>query len=871
VSFPVDKTGLPPMMVQYVEYKERYSDALLFFQVGDFYELFYDDAVTVSSSLNLTLTSRDKNSANPIPMCGVPLSVLDSYIDRLLPLGFSVAVVSQTGSGQGVTRALERFVTPGMRLFTDSCSDQGENFIVAAGLSPDAMMVSVAFTDPQTGTIFIREDLEISEAGREIGGLSARELILPQRVEDIKLDGRSIIARTLSSHAGSSIALRFRNLDALSAGGISEVLSGVRSELQSLSATTKNAIKLLVGYLDEISIGNVVPIVGISVTKEADTVAIDAATRDNLELFSNSRDGSSVGSLFHRINRTCTGGGRRLLRRWLSHPQRDISELMRRQEGVEILQDMHADVSSLCKGMSDLERIAARLQLGLASPKDMGALRDTLERVLKLQDLLAHCKQDIVQKAFDELVIPEGLLRPLQDSLVDSPPHKITDGGIVRAGFNPELDRITAVRESAEAWRNSFELQERSKTGIPALKVKSNGVLGYFIEISKAQSSKAPSHYQRRQSTANTERFIVPELQEFESEITSAINKQSGLEMEIFLDLRKSLQSYVADVRRIASSVSLLDVLSSLGCLADENNWIKPQLYPDRRLRIHGGRHPVIEKIIGGSFIPNSITFDIDAQHCCCIVTGPNMGGKSTFLRQVALITILAQIGSNVPASSAEVGVVDRIFARLGAADNLHEGESTFMVEMREASYIINHATDKSLVLIDELGRGTATSDGQSLAQAILEELSEKIRSRTLFATHYHDLTALAETGSAIRNLSVGSIDDGEKIVFTHSIEPGPARKSYGLEVAKLSGLPVRILDRASSLLESFSSNEETNGARQGSLFDHKRPVVIEKCVRDQQDDTIRAALQALTPDNMTPRQALESVYSLKALISIKD
>lgn len=871
MGFPVDKTGLPPMMVQYVEYKERYSDALLFFQVGDFYELFYDDAVTVSSSLNLTLTSRDKNSANPIPMCGVPLSVLDAYIDRLLPLGFSVAVVSQTGSGQGVSRALERFVTPGMRLFTDSCSDQGENFIVAAGLSPDATMVSVAFTDPQTGTICVREDLELSEAGREIGGLSARELILPQRVEDIKLDGRSIVARTLSSHAGSSIAVRFRNLDALSSGGISEVLSGVRSEMQSLSATTKNAIKRLVGYLDEISIGNVVPIVSISVTKEVDTVAIDAATRDNLELFSNSRDGSSVGSLFHRINRTCTGGGRRLLRHWLSHPQRDISELIRRQQGVEILQDMHADVASLCKGMSDLERIAARLQLGLASPKDMGALRDTLERVVKLQELLAHCKPEIVQRAVDELVIPGGLLRPLQDALVDSPPHKITDGGIVRAGFNPELDRITAVRESAEAWRNSFELQERSKTGIPSLKVKSNGVLGYFIEISKAQSSKAPSHYQRRQSTANTERFIVPELQEFESEITNAINKQSGLEMEIFLDLRKSVQSYVADVRRIASSLSLLDVLSCLGCLADENNWIKPQLYSDRRLLIHEGRHPVIENIIGGAFIPNSITFDSDAQQCCCIVTGPNMGGKSTFLRQVALITILAQIGSNVPARSAEVGVVDRIFARLGAADNLHEGESTFMVEMREASYIINHATDKSLVLIDELGRGTATTDGQSLAQAILEELSEKIRSRTLFATHYHDLTALEETGSAIRNLSVGSIDDGERIVFTHSIEPGPARKSYGLEVAKLSGLPVRILERASSLLESLPSSDDTSGFRQGSLFDQKRPVIVEKYVRDDKADTIRAALRALSPDNMTPRQALESVYSLKALISTKD
>ena len=644
MGFPVEKAGLPPMMVQYVEFKERYSDALLFFQVGDFYELFYDDAVTVATALNLTLTSRDKNSPTPIPMCGVPLSVIDGYIDRLLPLGFSVAVVSQTGSGQGVSRELERFITPGMRLFTETSADASESIIVAVSVSPEASIVSFAYTDPQTGIIRVREDLEVSEASRDIGSLFAREFIFPQYLGDSRLDKRSVLVRSLCSNS-KNVAIRFRSEEALSSDGVRDALAGVGSELQALAPTTKRAVRLLVGYIDEISIGNVVPIVEIACAQDGGTVVIDVATRQNLELFTNARDGTTTGSLCNFINHTQTAGGRRLLRQWLSAPLSDISSLEERQRGVVELFDYYDDIASHCRGMSDLERIAARIQLSVASPKDLAALRDTLEGARWIRDRIIGCSESIIQGALDDLRVPDELLSPLQAALVESPPYKLSEGGIIQEGYDRELDRIRKLRDNAEAWRISFELEQRSLTGIPVLKVRSNGVLGYFIEVSKAHAMRVPEHYQRRQSTANSERFVVPELLTFQEEITTAIDQQVRIEIELFLKLRERVKSYTGAIRRIDRALALLDVLSCLSKLAIDNNWTQPSLHNDKRLTIASGRHPVIEGLLGGGFIPNSLEFGMRNGYSSFIVTGPNMGGKSTFLRQTAIITILAQIG----------------------------------------------------------------------------------------------------------------------------------------------------------------------------------------------------------------------------------
>lgn len=868
MGFPVEKAGLPPMMVQYVEFKERYVDSLLFFQVGDFYELFYDDAVTVAKALNLTLTSRDKNSPRPIPMCGVPLSVIDSYIDRLLPLGFSVAVVSQTGSGQGVSRELERFVTPGMRLFTETATDATESIIVAVSATPESGVVSYAFTDPQTGVIRVREDLEVGEAGRDIGALAAREIVFPQHYGDSRLDKRSMLVRSLCSNS-KNVAVRFRSEDAFSSDGVRDALAGVVNELRALAPITKRAVRLLVGYIDEISIGNVIPIVEIACSHEDKTVGIDAATRQNLELFVNAKDGTASGSLFNFINLTHTAGGRRLLRHWLSAPLKDVSSLRERQRGVLALFDYYTDITHQFRGMSDLERIAARIQLSVASPKDLAALRDTLEGAKRVRDRVIGCEDAIIRRAVDDLLVPDELLCPLIEALVESPSHKLSEGGIIQEGFDQELDRIRKLRDSAEAWRASFELEQRSTTGISALKVRSNGVLGYFIEVSKAHAMKVPDHYQRRQSTANAERFVVPELQKFQNEITTAIDQQVRLENDLFLKLREELKPFTGAIRRISRALSLLDVLSCFARLAIEYNWTQPQLHSDRRLVISKGRHPVVEGLLGGGFIPNSLDFGIDDERTSYIVTGPNMGGKSTFLRQTAIITILAQIGSHVPAASAEIGCVDRVFARLGASDNLHEGESTFMVEMREAAFILKNATDRSLVLIDELGRGTATSDGQALAQAILEELTMVRSSRTLFATHYHELTELAAGSELIENLSVGSVEDGERIVFTHSIEEGPARRSYGIEVAKLSGLSSRVITRASSLLLDSLRGDSVSTVRQGYLFgsDASRGPTRERLVYDKIGESLKSFVSQVDPDNTSPKQALELVYELCAIV----
>lgn len=861
MGLPATKTNLPPMMVRYLDYKERYPDALLFFQVGDFYELFYDDAITVSKTLNLTLTSRDKNSPDPIPMCGVPISVLDGYVDRLLPQGYSVAVVSQTGSGAGVDRALERFVTPGMRLFNSVSSDSTESLVSAAVLDTDGRTASLVCTDPQTGVVKIKESVDTSDIARELAAWMVREVVIPRASHGEKIDRRSSWVRGIESVIPSN-AVRFRAEPTGSTDTERLLQDSARSEFHALSPTGKRAVRLLLSYLDEISLGNPLPIKEVSLHKGAGLVVIDAATRRNLELVQNTKDGSVTGTLFGFLNTTETPGGARLLKSWIVAPLADLTALQERQTAVSQLCSEYSTIANILSGVSDLERLAARIQLKVASPKDLGAVRDTLERIPRIQDLLAHCSSSILQKAVDDLQSPIELRKTLSAALVDSPPHVVNDGGIIRDGFDTELEEIRKLRANADEWRATFESRERQATGISSLKVRSNNVIGYFMEVSSAHSSKVPEHYQRRQSTANAERFTTPELKKHEDAVITAVDRQIRREQVLFTALREQVLAHVETIRTIARGLATLDALAALARAADTHQWVKPTLVEDTSLSIERGRHPIIEQILGGSFIPNSVDFGATAP-TCFIVTGPNMGGKSTYLRQIALITILAQIGSYVPASSATIGLVDRIFARLGAADDLHEGESTFMVEMREAAHILAHATERSLVLIDELGRGTATTDGQSLAQAILERLALDIGCRTLFATHYHEITSLESRSPRIQNLSVGSVEEEDRVVFTHAIQEGPAPRSYGLEVAKLSGLPPAVLDRAAEVLtglvEGREKGEQPNTARQPSLFSPPMPTK-----RDTALEKLRESLLKIDPDGLTAREALTMLYTLK-------
>ena len=875
MTVPHKKSDLPPMMQRYLETKEQYPDALLFFQVGDFYELFFDDAVVVAKTLNLTLTSRDKNAPNPIPMCGVPLSVLDGYIDRLLPMGHSIAVVTQTGSGSGVDRALERFITPAMRLFTSVSSDSSESVLAAVALEPDSRSGAIACTDPQTGIVRVKDSLEVATLAKELANISAREVILPRSSFGDKVDRRSSWVRSIEGVTGSN-AVKFRTESGSSTELAVSLSESARAEFHALSPTGKRAVRILLGYLDEVSLGNAIPIRELTPIRASGCVIIDAATRKNLELVQNTKDGSSVGTLFGFLNSTATPGGARLLRSWILAPLDSRSEIIARQDAVSDLMSHSATISSTLGGLSDLERLAARVELKVASPKDLGAIRDTLERVPALRDVLADSSANLLATLSHNLTLPEGVLEHLKKGLVDSPPHVTNDGGVIRDGYDEELDAIRATRSQADEWRAAFEAREKAATGISNLKVKSNNIIGYFLEIPTSQSSKAPQHYIRRQSTANADRFTTPELKTHEDAVVTAVDRQIRREQLLFTALRDSLIPVVGELRRIASAMASVDVLAALAHTAQRHAWIRPEITEDVTLSIRKGRHPIIAALLDGSFIPNSVDFSEQGGRCF-IVTGPNMGGKSTYLRQTALIVVLAQIGSYVPAESAVVGLVDRIFARLGASDDLHEGESTFMVEMREASHILSHASPRSLVLIDELGRGTATTDGQSLAQSILEHLALTLESRTLFATHYHEITALAEMSPKIKNLSVGSVEDGDRVVFTHEIQEGPAPRSYGIEVAKLSGLPSFVIERASEILSHLAEKQggqapitvpvrpvraKQEDARQQSLFGSAPQVV-----RDAVADKVKARVKELDVDTLSARDALQYLYSLKEIV----
>ena len=867
MGYPATKNNLPPMMVRYLEFKERYPDALLFFQVGDFYELFYDDAVTVAKSLNLTLTSRDKNSPEPVPMCGVPLSVLDGYIDRLLPLGYSVAVVSQTGSGQGVDRALERFVTPGMRLFTSVSSDSTESLIAGVALDPASRSASVVCTDPQTGIVKVKDGIDLASLPRELAAWMVREVVVPRSIGGERVDRRTSWVRAIEGVIKSA-AIRFRPESSGPVTAEEGMPTTVQAELHALSPAAKRATRILLNYLDEISLGNSIPLREVSLQRGVGQVVIDAATRRNLELVQNIKDGSATGTLFGFLNSTETPGGARLLKSWILAPLADLELIKARQRGVSELREFYGTIAKVLSGLSDLERLAARLQLGVASPKDLGAIRDTLEQVPALQDTVAHCQSADVKEAVDNLIVPSELRILLRDALVDTPPYVANDGGIFRVGYDHELDEIRDLRSNADEWRTKFEAAEKISTGINSLKVKSNNVIGFFIEVPTAHGSKVPEHYQRRQSTASAERFTTPELKKYEDQVVTAVDRQVRRELKLFTELRDKVAAYVDNLRSVAGALSSLDALGALARVADTNQWTAPEVNNTGVLAIDNGRHPIIERMLGGSFIPNSVAFGAENPRCF-IITGPNMGGKSTYLRQIALITVLAQMGSYVPADSAAIGIVDRIFARLGASDDLHEGESTFMVEMREAAHILSHATDRSLVLIDELGRGTATTDGQSLAQSILERLAFELGCRTLFATHYHEITALERSSKRIGNLSVGSVEEEDRVVFTHAIQVGPAPRSYGLEVAKLSGLPGAVLSRAAELLIQIparaSGRDDTQSA-QRSLFENQT-LLSPVPKRDPEDLRLREYVKGLDPDSMSPRIALEALYTLKAMV----
>lgn len=856
----IDRSELPPMMQRYLKYKDEYPDNLLFFQVGDFYELFFDDAVTVSRALNLTLTARDKAADSPIPMCGVPVSVIDSYVDRLVTIGHSSAIVSQVSSTVNgklvIDRELNRIVTPGNRLFSNLDSDSGASFVAAVGFDADGRHAALAWIDPRDGVVEVKENIDRTDIARELGMIAPREIILPRKIGGEVLDRRQGLVRGIEQICDAPV--KFRS-EAEDFGGRDY---STFSKFAALGPVGKRTTRLLVSYIDETTVGCTLQLRNIIPYSAQEEMVIDASTRRNLELVTNARDGSERGTLLDYLNVTVTPAGKRLLRSRILAPMTNREAIESRLDVVELFKECSAERDSIrlhLTSVPDLERLAARIELGIVTPRDLGALRDALEGLPNLRESVASIagrrNVAILQAALSDLQLSDELPQLLIRALVDNPPHIVNEGGIIKEGYSPELDHFRELRSNGDRWMSEFELSEKQRSGINSLKVKRNNVIGYFIEIPSSQSAKTPDDYIRRQSTSNAERFTTSELRSREQEVFGAIDKQVALERSLFDDLKLKVAANAQDLRRISGALTEIDIFSSFAFLAEREDLIRPCIEDNGRLDIQDGHHPMISRRLAGGFVPNSLSLETEGDRCC-IITGPNMGGKSTYLRQAALLAVMAQIGSYIPARGATIGLIDRIFARIGASDDIHEGDSTFMVEMREASYIIGNATERSLVLIDEIGRGTATSDGLALAQAILEWLVATTRCRTLFATHFHELTLLARQGTGMRNLSVGSeeSDDGG-VVFTHFIKEGPAPRSYGIEVAKLSGLPDDLISRAEDLIETVSLQESN---KQLSIFAPRNAT------KPKVEARLEKILGAINPDDLTPRAALDLVYSLR-------
>ncbi len=798
--FP-EKPKLSPMLAQYVEFKNRYPDYVIFYQVGDFYEIFFEDAVLTARALNITLTSRDK--VNPVPMCGVPVHAIDNYLSKFIDLGFSAILVSQEPvlGKNGVSRFIERIVTPGARLF--EAQSKSSSKLASVVLRDRFSLASVSIEE---GILITRQFDSLDSLVQELKRLGSKELIVPLKIAGERLDHRTGWIRTIQTLTGTSI--KFRELDSSKQITLSE----------NVSVDEKDAAKLLVDFVEEVSLGKGNLIRSIEPFKEDGRLLIDARTRDNLELIEGSL------SLFSFLNRTKSVLGERVLKSWIEAPLNNIEEIKVRQDCIEYIRD-EFDLSII----PDLERIAARIELGIVTPLELSAVRDALK--IKLD-----CRgTKFLEDRSTLLTPPKELLELLDSALADNPSGIFTEGSVIRDGYHVELDSIRALRNKGRAWVTELERKERETTGISSLKLRFTQAFGFFIEVTNANLSKVPSHYKRRQTTVGGERFTTDELQAKEGEIRGAEQREVELQRMLFEEVRLKVKPFASDLRRIGKALGEIDAISTLAKVARDSDFVRPYVCNETTLSIEDGIHPCFK----GNFVSNSLP-----NHKSLILTGPNMGGKSTYLRQAALIVVLAHMGSFVPAKFAKVGLVDRLFARIGASDNPSEGESTFMVEMKEASQILSFASERSFVLIDELGRGTSTSEGLAIASAVVEELIKR-GVRFILATHFHELTEL----QGVKNLRVEVLEQNGTISFPHKVVEGAGLTSYGIEVARLAGVPEEVLERAEVL-----------------LINPKGPITVKPIKKEPNPQHLKLIrkIKSIDPNSLTPINALMVLSELK-------
>lgn len=806
---------LTPMMKQYHEVKRRFPGKLVFFRLGDFYEMFYEDAVLASRELEITLTSRHKDkSGSPIPMCGVPYHSVDGYIARLMKKGHKIAICEQVEDPRTtkklVRREVTRVLTPGTVVEEMLLEPKDHNYLGC--LYSTDQGTGLAFMDLSTADFMATQffgEYSWQKTIDELTRFSPKELVLPEQVSS---DMRQKILREWSEEWVSSpiddwafnadyaqrLLMEHFNLASLDGLGASD---------QSLSVCAAGA---LIHYLRDSQLASLGKVATLRFFEPSDFMKLDASTIANLELI-RTLDGSPKGSLLSFLDQTRTGMGARLLKSWLLLPLLDLQELDRRQSVVHALTanvQPHGRLRAKLAEIHDLERLISRVLVGVAGPRELLALRDSQRIVPSIRLLLQELAAPRICEIREQLDDLEDVVALIETSISDDPPASANDPGIIRTGYSPELDELRAIRHSGKGFIASMEARERQKTGISSLKVKFNHVFGYFIEVTNANQHLVPANYARKQTLVNCERFVTEELQQYEEKVLGAEERIAVLEKELYVQIRKAVATQGLRVQATARLLGELDAYASLAEVALKNDYVRPVLTDGDEIYIRQGRHPVVE-LQSQPFIPNDLYLNTTTDQLT-ILTGPNMGGKSTYLRQTALIVILAQMGSFVPAKEARLGCVDRIYTRVGASDNLARGRSTFMVEMIETANILNTATNRSLILLDEVGRGTATFDGLSLAWAIAEYLVQNPlpKAKTLFATHYHELTKMAEVHSGVKNYCMAIQEVGKEIVFLRRVTPGVADKSYGIEVARLAGMPREVLHRANEILERLERKE---------------------------------------------------------------
>ena len=864
---------LTPMMRQYHAMKQEVPDALLMFRLGDFYELFFEDAVTASRELEITLTARHKERENPVPMCGVPFHAADGYIARLLRKGFKVAICDQMEAPQKgvkiVRREITRVVTPGTITDSNVLTPGENNYLLA--VTEIAETLGCAFLDVSTGEFRAVEfagphrwDLLMLESDH----FAPREVVFPERLKTavqvlIGVAKTSIEDWLFDADYSDRILKDQMQTATLDGFGLTGRLAAV------------GACGAIVHYVRQTQKAALEHVNSIVYHDSANYLILDSATIRNLELFESpggGGDGHVKDTLIGVLNRTHTGMGARLLRAWMMRPSIDATEIESRYDAVGELAGSAVAIDAVHKsfdGIFDIERLLSKITIGTAGPRELLSLRSSMVCLPRIADAISKLKAGRFGELHRRLDLLEDLKSLLNDSIADDPPPTLMDGGVIRDGYNSSLDELRVLSKGGKSYLASLEIRERERTGISSLKVRFNRVFGYYIEISNSNRHLVPPDYDRKQTLVGAERYTTPELKEYEEKILTAEERILEIEKRLFQEIRSRIAAEASRIRHTASVIAELDVLANFAGIASKYGYSRPQLAINNdELIIRQGRHPVIEALAeqqrADRFVPNDLYMN-DSTDQILVITGPNMGGKSTYLRQAALLVILAQMGSFVPAHMMKFPLADRIFTRIGASDNLTRGRSTFMVEMTETALILNSATRRSLIVLDEIGRGTATFDGLSLAWAVIEHIQARIAAKTIFATHYHELTELADLLPGIRNLHVTVKETGNRIIFLRTVEAGPADRSYGIEVARLAGIPVTVTERAREILRKHEENEHqltdnltVRARRKTRVVVHQLPLFTAI------EEELRNSLRALDIDNLTPMDALRMLEELR-------